>query len=640
MSAIKWNWQHRAEFVNTFALKAGRGGLYSHGESMLTFPDRLRLLRWPKRMREEVRPEKLKLQEVLIVTHSGDLHAQAVVSNAQMALHYAALPSVTHAIDDGLVMPPLDSFSVVVLCTEFLGALTEERAIEIREFVRQGGGLVVAHRGWNNLLNTCFGLPDDLEEPEMLDNPDTELCFNAEVFPGARGAKLRADEFCGNYSYRVTRLDLSEKCSVMVTDGEGKPLCWKHEFEKGRTIYWNSVALAEKSMRGFLVQSILESRPVSAMRILGFGVIQIDDSPPPINDSQLEPISVEYPAMNANKFYRDVWYPDMAELRSTYRLAFTHYCVLNYEDGGTEWAKDTDYAEKLCASPIARYRFGPAWAALLHPADELGFHGYNHVPLITEYWSDPAAVVSAMALARRLWLAEVSDQLPASYVPAANEFHRGPLDAILDAFPEIKVISSTYSNGSFRNGGFREFGNELWKPTVSCLPRETAGYVMTDYRRLQMLSQLANSGIWTHYIHPDDVFDVPVDGHVTHETRNPLRRFWRKTNERGQDGLYICLSKWITFVRQKFSWIEFLTTSAAAERLSAFSDIVPTIAGGRNRIWIKAEIDGIYYLRACGSLNLVPACTQSIDILDCQDVHDGRLYVVRCPAGVSTIDFF
>lgn len=596
--------------------------------------------REPFHKRAVLEPESLKLQEVLVITHSGDPHAKAILFNLQMALQYAALPSVIHNIDDGPQPPALDTFSVVVLCTELLGKLTTETANELRKFVKQGGGMVVAHRGWNSLLNECFGFPHDLYEPEILDSGDEDFVVVKEILPGARGAKLKPDQYCGNYSYIVSKETLASGCTVLATNEYGRPLCWKFQHGKGRTIFWNTVILSEKFMRGFLIQSILDCKPLSAMRLFGFAMIQIDDSPPPVNDGYLEPISTEYPGMDVNSFYSNVWYPDMMELKRKHSLTFTHYCILNYEDGGTELASNSEYSSSLFGSVIVKRRFGPPWSTGLGDGEELGFHGYNHVPLISDYWNDPAATDAAMVLARKLWKGGVSEQLPVSYVPAGNELHSEQLEALTKAFPELKVICTTYSSGNHANGEFREFGPEPWNNALTCIPRETAGYVMTEYAKVLMLSQLGNLGIWTHYIHPDDVFDIPFDGEVTGDTRNPHVRFWREANADGQEGLHDCFSGWIEFVREHFPWIDFLTTSAAAERFSEHSETIPAIAVGNKSIWINATKKGKYYLRVSGALIIVPAATETVEILDCQELEDGRLYVVQCPAGETTVTFF
>ncbi len=585
-------------------------------------------------------PEKLRLQEVLLVTHSNDPHAGSIVFNAEMALRYAGLPSIVHVLSDDGSLPALGSFAVVVLCTELIGELTPPTARDLSDFVRQGGGLVVAHRGWNEQLTECFGMKTGLDEPEMSETENEDFRFVQAVFPGVAGARLSPDQYCGNYGFLLSAADLSDKSEVLADDGNARPLCWKSPFGNGQTVFWNSVILSEKCMRGFLVQSILACRPLSAMRVIGFGMIQIDDSPPPVSDSHLEPISSEYPGMDANVFYHDIWYPDMSSLRSRYGLCYSHYSVINYEDGGSKLAGDNTYAASLFGNAIARKRFGASWREHLHQDDELGFHGYNHVPLISDNWGDPAAVDAAMKLARELWIDGVSERLPTSYVPAGNEFHPEQLKALVGAFPEITIVCSTYSAGHHDNGEFREFGPEPWHEALICLPRETAGYVMTDYGRIRMLSQLANFGVWTHYIHPDDIFDIPVGGEVTGDTRNREYRFWRKGNAQGQQGLYDCFAHWIGFARKHFPWIEFLTTSKAAERFAQCSGSMPAIAAGRKRLWINAETGGIYYLRVSGAMNIAPASTRAIEILDCQEISVGRLYVVKCRAGETDIDFF
>ena len=205
------------------------------------------------------------------------------------------------------------------------------------------------------------------------------------------------------------------------------------------------------------------------------------------------------------------------------------------------------------------------------------------------------------------------------------------LPVVAEVFPEISAVCSLSSSGKYRRGGYREFGPEPWLETLLCLPRETYGYVMAPELRMMLLSQIAGMGVWTHFIHPDDIFDIPTGLEDDAYKRNPDGRLWRATNGQGLAGLLPMLDDWIGEVRDLYPWLEFVTTTQAEERYRAHVGKSVDVMLGDEMVEIVTDREGVFFLRTGPETVIVAA--QGGEVLDARPVEGGVLSTVRCPAG-------
>jgi hypothetical protein len=134
----------------------------------------------------------------------------------------------------------------------------------------------------------------------------------------------------------------------------------------------------------------------------------------------------------------------------------------------------------------------------------------------------------------------------------------------------LSVISGLYNSGQFEAGGLREFGPEPWNPRLFSLPRATSGYHLTAPQRLAMLSELGTMGVWTHFIHPDDVVDTPQNNPAAASQRNPEGWFWRGDHTGQQNGFYYRFLRWLNFTQTYYPWLRFVTTAEASQIMQAY----------------------------------------------------------------------
>lgn len=571
-----------------------------------------------------------RIQELLIICHSGDPDGLATMNNICTGLEFSKIPFAVLDIKRNTAWPTLDAYDSILICTELIFQLEPKKAERLRSYVHAGGGLFVGYRCWSEHLSDLFGFADSIREPDMHDTAGLSFC--TEIFPDATGLRItEADWDLDNNHFDVEASELLSSCKIIVTDLEERPIAWRLTFGKGRIVYWNTSVLFCRALRGLILHTIMDTMPVAASAITGFAMLHVDDFPPSLSDTVAEPVASEFPGLDWNGFFFDVWHKDMMALKAKHGLKFTWYVVMNYGDVDNNPNADLNSLAIKSGEEILARRF--EYVSEFEDDDELGFHGYNHDPLVAESWPDLAILRSKLKLARELWQNAVPAPMPTSWVPANNWYHADHIRILKEVFPEISVVSCLFSVGDFENGEFREFGPEPWEDSLLCVPRETYGYSQSPEGKMMMLSQIAGMGVWNHFLHADDIYDIPVSSGKTTYHRNHEMRLWRAPNGDGKPGLYQQLDKWITQVRDLFPWLEFVTTSQAAERYRAHVQNNSSVFISDKCVEIHSEIESLFYIKIKAGLSIHP--DKGGELIDCRPVDEGILNVVRCSVGTT-----
>ncbi|MDZ7680254.1 MAG: DUF2194 domain-containing protein [Fodinibius sp.] len=135
------------------------------------------------------------------------------------------------------------------------------------------------------------------------------------------------------------------------------------------------------------------------------------------------------------------------------------------------------------------------------------------------------------------------------------------LQAITTTMPSIKYMSSIYL-GEVEEGGGREFSTDPLAPELFNYPRITSGFVNNEASNFNQNSLSLYSGIWTHFIHPDDVFQVNQRTEDDFRSRNPLGLGWKSDEERDY-GLYDVFKQRLEETKQRFPFTRFITAREA-----------------------------------------------------------------------------
>lgn len=519
--------------------------------------------------------------EVLLLVDESDPFAGRVAEQSRFALRRARVPFAEH--DLAAPLPHLRGFRAVLTAAERLDALGAADTDRLRAFVEAGGGLGVLYRGRSDRLDPFLGLPS---EPYGF-APEVEgaLVMTAPLMPGGENLRIATS---GASAYDVP---LAEGCEALAVlqDAEARTLApagWTCARGEGRVAFWNVALLGGKAFRGHLLQTLALVHPAHVRPVARWGVVFLDDFPAPASNAQLEPVwsqSSQTPA----EYYAHTWYPDMVELAERTGLRYTSTVIYAYDGRIRPPFRFAEWLGGRVEVNGGAVPFSPWIAGVDAQRSEHALHGYNHQSLRLQTWGDKAPMVEALMTARRRWEIEGFSPLPRTYVPPMNYIDSVGVAALREAFPETRTIAGLYT-GEFEMGEGREYGPEPWAPELYALPRNTAGYILTDAERLKMLSVLHTIGVWNHFVHPDEVYPNDDREEVYREEGLPS-----PTEIGWSGGLLPAFERWVAFVQEHYPWLEFATADEAATRMRAFDALetswAETRERGRRRLDVSAS---------------------------------------------------
>ncbi|HIT67098.1 MAG TPA: DUF2194 domain-containing protein [Candidatus Merdisoma merdipullorum] len=395
----------------------------------------------------------------------------------------------------------LDRYTKIVLSVDYLRNLGDG-LLELQDWIRAGGHLLVLYppeidSGFQSLqdLMGIVGISPDLAVVE-------ELRFVKNFMIGTEGLDLRiTDAYESSLS-----VSLDSDCEVyMESGGENPvPLLWRKETGEGSVVVDN-LSFLEKAYRGFHCAAYTLLGDAEAYPVINGSTFYIDDFPSPVPGGDSRKIREDY-GMDIADFYTQVWWNDVYNLGKEYGIRYTGLVIEQYSDqveGPFERNSDTQRYEY----------FGNM---LLDAGGEIGFHGYNHMPLCLENFSYQGMYDSYKQWASyedmRAALQELHDFcaqiFPQEefqvYVPPSNILSEEGRGMLAEDFPQIQAVASVYLPGDLAFE--QEF--EVAEDGIIDTPRVISGYVLDDYMRLAAMAELNFHFVNSHFQHPDDVLDV------------------------------------------------------------------------------------------------------------------------------------
>lgn len=291
-----------------------------------------------------------------------------------------------------------------------------------------------------------------------------------------------------------------------VTGDEGVPLIWSTELGKGRVVVDN-IGVYDKVMRGFYAASYSLLGEACAYPVLNSAVFFLDDFPSPVPEGDGQYIRQDY-GLSIADFYAKVWWPDLVQLAERFGIRYTGVMIENYEDDTTD--------PPLRQSDTQPFRyFG---GLLLRQGGEVGFHGYNHQPLVlpqTDYaglydynpWPSADAIVAAMDELTAFQRAVLPYAAGSVYVPPSNILSASGRAILGQRVPQVRTIASSYLEDGTDLPYVQEFG--VAADGIVEEPRIVSGGMVNEpYMQLAALSELNFHFVSTHFMHPDDLLDV------------------------------------------------------------------------------------------------------------------------------------
>lgn len=300
---------------------------------------------------------------------------------------------------------------------------------------------------------------------------------------------------------------LEGDCTVHIETGDEAaiPLMWSREIGSGRVLVNNNTLIQNKDGRELATNAYLALQDTVIYPIINAGMVFIDDFPAPqpegVNEALLEQFGYDIQG-----FFRNHWWPDMKRLAWEYGIRYTGVLVETYNDqvtGPFEPDVDDDALIRYYASE------------LLHSGGEMGLHGYNHLPLCPDgfqsmgedyrTWPSMEAMSESLKELKRYASKFLTGTSFKTYVPPSNFLSDTGKKALLKTLPQMRTVSGLYFPETGVAALIQEFQEEA-DGSVS-VPRVTAGFLPDQYNRLMMAQELLLHGVFSHFIHPDDVLD-------------------------------------------------------------------------------------------------------------------------------------
>lgn len=416
---------------------------------------------------------------------------------------------------------------ICILETKKLNNASVEKMID---FTSKGGTLLIPFVNDDKRFSYLIGF-----HPKAEFDTDTKSkgCrFNDSFIPGLTGKTIFENEI--HYGLKRQNFKPEIKIWAMATNNSDLPVVTENIVGNGRVVYYNTSTIMQKSDRGFLFAGILKGLESIPYPIANTSTVFLDDFPSPVYDTKLEPIKSEM-NLSIAEFVQKVWWPDMIELAEKYNIT---YCAIPAFDYNAKTDPPFLFEQWDTKKVQADNKIEPLSSWLMRDClknkHELGFHGYNHVSLVKRDWKKPDFIVTSLENVRKKWQVSNFGDFPTSYVPPSNIIDATGLHKLKEGMPSLKYMCSIYS-GELHEGGNREYDFDPFHPNFFNYPRISSGFYMTDNDKYDQQSLYLFTGIWNHFVHPDDVFQIPSPFNKSagnYDLRNGRELGWRKTKNK------------------------------------------------------------------------------------------------------------
>lgn len=430
--------------------------------------------------------------------------SQKGVSDAESMLDRVLLdmkvPTVTVDLAQGDEIPTLKQYQTMVIAMPNLDPL-DEHVLQIMQWVKKGGGVMFAmtpeKTGYLDVIGPQIGIESSAYKYVVTEG----ITPSKDFMLGGGQTYMFSDPFKSSLS-----VALNDRAQVeAVSSNGGTPLVWRSSVESGTAVMCN-IGIYVKMVRGFYASAFSLLSSAMAYPVINSAAFYLDDFPSPVPSGNGKYIKRDY-NMSISEFYSQVWWPDLVRLAERYGIRFTGVMIENYgDDTKNDPVRQTDNTQ-----------FEYYGGLLLRQNGEIGYHGYNHQPLVlpnTDYgneytyvqWPNRKAIVDSL----NELIAFQKTVLPAAtssvYVPPSNILSSEGRQIIGEDMPQIRAIASMAFPPDSSLEYVQEFG--VAADGVVEAPRIVSGSMVNNsYMRLAAVSELNMHYVSTHFMHPDDLLD-------------------------------------------------------------------------------------------------------------------------------------
>lgn len=430
--------------------------------------------------------------------------SQEGVSDAESMLDRVLLdmkvPTVTVDLAQGDEIPTLKQYQTMVIAMPDLDPLGEH-VLQIMQWVKKGGGVMFAmtpeKTGYLDVIGPQIGIESSAYKYVVTEG----ITPSKDFMLGGGQTYMFSDPFKSSLS-----VTLNDRAQVEAVSSNGRtPLVWRSSVESGTAVMCN-IGIYVKMVRGFYASAFSLLSSAMAYPVINSAAFYLDDFPSPVPSGNGKYIKRDY-NMSISEFYSQVWWPDLVRLAERYGIRFTGVMIENYgDDTKNDPVRQTDNTQ-----------FEYYGGLLLRQNGEIGYHGYNHQPLVlpnTDYgneytyvqWPNRKAIVDSL----NELIAFQKTVLPAAtssvYVPPSNILSSEGRKIIGEDVPQIRAIASMAFPPDSSLEYVQEFG--VAADGVVEAPRIVSGSMVNNsYMRLAAVSELNMHYVSTHFMHPDDLLD-------------------------------------------------------------------------------------------------------------------------------------
>lgn len=394
----------------------------------------------------------------------------------------------------------LGRYETVVLAATHYGLL-QEGILELMDWVGKGGGLMIAYPpetdGSFALIQERLGIHYVGDRRALVE----ALYFAEDYMLGSGGRKFPVTD---PYESSLA-VALDAGCRVYLESAEEYPvpIVWTYRNGSG-TVVVNNLGFLDKGYRGFYSAAYSLLGEACVYPVINAATFYIDDFPSPVPAGESSYIRKDY-GMDIGTFYTREWWKDVYHLAEQYGIRYTGLVIEEY----------SDQVELPCERNPDLTRYQYFGNMLLDQGGEIGFHGYNHMPLCLEnfdyldlydsyrQWKSYEDMKGGLQELQDFCTMLFPREEFCVYVPPSNILSDEGRAMIAEDFPQIRAIASVYLPGGLAYE--QEF--EVAQDGVVETPRTISGYIMDDYSGLVALSELNFHFVSSHFQHPDDVLD-------------------------------------------------------------------------------------------------------------------------------------
>lgn len=507
-------------------------------------------------------PKISKGSPVVLLITDANLHGNVLESeNLKKTLDYTKIPHSTARVSQFNLNPIIDESVRVVSVYETMNI--NDRGIDsLYAYVAKGGTLQITKALSDPRMFFLMGIRPETDPKKNINAKGFYL--NRSIFPNKLGFSYSfKDPFLG---YDGDNFRNEAVTIVSAMNDANYPVVLKHKVGNGNVVLLNLDFALQKNMRGLLFSTLLYGLEGIPYPVANVSTIFLDDFPSPMYNIFKEPIKSEMNLTMAD-YVKDVWWPDMKKLAKRHDIKYTSYLTFDYNNTTTppfvfkEWDATRTLTQK------EGNQSSSAWITknIISSGHELGFHGYNHVPLLEQEWKNPVFISTALKSALKKWNILDFQNMPISYVPPSNYIDSMGMQRLVEAMPSLRFMQSTYL-GHFEEGGNREFDPEPWNKHFFDYPRISSGFNIEPEKEWAIESMYIYTGIWTHFIHPDDIYQIPDGSNketsADFDYRNKYRLNWYSAN--GKKGMLDTFEDYLVDFKKNHPFTRFFNATQSS----------------------------------------------------------------------------